>query len=240
MVTVLTVLVAAAYVVAAIVCVLDRSLRPPLLLMAGTITTVLEPLWGRLLGIGPFVPGDILRVGTTYTVPIWTLLGGGVLLALPPLVIAYGLRHHWWVQHYAVAWVFFISFVLFFLFVMVLESRWGVMFFARPQLPRSGLPETLLQAFLLAGISYGILYTFVATRHYALRIAFVSLLASGLAASVLLLGILCSPFWVARLLHQRDQIVLLGAGVSVLLVVWAIHLLASGLHEGRRQHLQWR
>ncbi len=240
MVPLLTVLAIAVYAAVAYIYWADKSLRPPLLLLAGSITTLSEPLWGRLFGIAPAVPGNVVRVGSTYSMPFWTFVGGGVLLAIPPLVIAYGLRHRWWSQHYAAAWGFFVSFVLFFLFIIGLEARWGVVLFARPLLPLSGLPEALLQALLLAAISFGLLYSFVATRHYALQIAFVPLLISGLAASLLLLGILCSPFWVARVLHQRDTVILIGALVSVLLVLWAIHLLASGMHAGRRQRLQWR
>jgi len=176
--------------------------------------------------------------------PIWTIVGGGVVLALPALVVFYGLRHHWWGLHYAWAWGFFLAFTLYFLFVTGLETRYNVTLFTRPRLPDGGAIEGLLTAVLLAGISFGLLYAFVTTRHYSLQIAVVPLLASGLAASTLLIGLLCSPFWVARLLYERanlrDQLVLGAALVSLLLVLWAVHLLASGLHAGRRQRLQWR
>ncbi len=236
----LATLVFAAYAAAAYLYWVDRSLRPLLLLLAGSITALLEPLWGRLFGGSLDVPGNVIRFGTLFMVPFWTIVGGGVLFALPPFVVVYGLRHHWWGRHYAAAWGFFLAFVLFFLIVVALEARSEIMLFAHPQLPRDGLVETLLHAVLLAGISYGLLYSFVSTRHYALQIAFVPLLFSGLAASLLFLGILCSPLWVARLLDQPARIVLVGAAVSVALLLWAIHLLASGLHAGRQQRLQWR
>lgn len=240
MVALLALLTLAAYAAAAFFLWADRSVRPLLLLVAGSIATLSQPLWSRLLGAPPDVPGDIVRVGTTYALPFWTFVGGGVLLALPALVIGYGLRHRWWGQHYAAAWGFFIAFVLYFMIIIALEARWNVALFARPRLPRAGLPEALLQALLLSSISFGLLYTLVATRHYSLQMAVFPLLASGLAASLLLMGILCSPFWVARLLDQRDAIILVAAAVSVILVLWAIHLLASGFHAGRQQRLQWR
>jgi len=186
------------------------------------------------------VPGNVIRFGETAMVPFWTVLGGGVLLAIPPLVVAYGLRHGWWRQHYVAVWAFFLTFVLFFLSVEALQSRSNIELFARVELPRAPRAESLLNAALLAGISLGLLYTFVATRHFGLQIAVMPLLAAGLAASLLLIGILCSPFWVARLLDQPERIVLVGAAVSAALVLWAIHLLASGLHINRHQHLQWR
>ena len=240
MVPLLAILTLAAYAAAAYLYWSDRSVRPPLLLVAGSVATFAQPLWSRLFASAPDVPGNVLRIGTSFMVPIWTILGGGVLLALPALIIVYGLRHGWWGQHYAAAWGFFLSFVLFFLIVGALEVRSGITLFALPQLPEDGLAETLFQSMLLAGISFGLLYTFVSTRHYALQIAFVPLLLSGLAASLLLLGILCSPLWVANLLDQPGRVILVSAAVSLALVLWAIHLLASGLHAGRQQRLQWR
>ncbi len=229
-----------AYVVAVYLLWTDRSLRPLLLLLSGSIATLPQPLWGRLLGGVSNVPGNVIRFGETAMVPFWTMLGGGVLLAIPPLVVAYGLRHGWWRQHYVAVWAFFLTFVLFFLSVEALQSRSNIELFARVELPRAPRAESLLNAALLAGISLGLLYTFVATRHFGLQMAVMPLLAAGLAASLLLIGILCSPFWVARLLDQPERIVLVGAAVSAALVLWAIHLLASGLHINRHQHLQWR
>ena len=229
-----------AYVVAVYLLWTDRSLRPLLLLLSGSIATLPQPLWGRLLGGVSNVPGNVIRFDETAMVPFWTVLGGGVLLAIPPLVVAYGLRHGWWRQHDGAVGAFFVTFVLFFLSVEALQSRSNIELFARVELPRAPRAESLLNAALLAGISLGLLYTFVATRHFGLQIAVMPLLAAGLAASLLLIGILCSPFWVARLLDQPERIVLVGAAVSAALVLWAIHLLASGLHINRHQHLQWR
>ena len=240
MLPLLSVLIVAAYAAAIYLYWADRSLRPLLLLIAGSIATLSQPLWGRLFASPATVPGSVLRVGTSFTIPFWTLLGGGVVLAIPALVVIYGLRHRWWSQHYAAAWTFFLVFVFFFLLFDRLETRSRIALFVRPQIPRDGMAESLLEAVLLAGISFGMLYTFVSTRHYALQIAFLPLLLSGLAASLLLFGILCSPFWVARLRDQPDRVLLIGAGISALLVLWAIHLLASGLHAGRMQRLQWR
>lgn len=240
MVPLLVFLSLAAYAVAAYLLWVDRSIRPLLLLLAGSISTLSQPLWARLFANKPIVPGNIIRVGALFDVPFWTVVGGGVLLAIPVLFVLYGLRHRWWVQHYATAWGFFICFVLFFLIVEAFLARSRIVLFSHPRLPQGGLAETILQAVLLAGISFGLLYTFVSTRHYALQIALLPMLLSGLATSLLLFGVLCSPYWVARFLNQSDRIMLASAAVSVLLVLWAIHLLASGLHAGRQQRLQWR
>lgn len=229
-----------AYALALLLLWADRSLRPLLLLLAGSVATLPQPLWSRLLGGTPSMPGNVISFGERVMIPFWTVLGGGVLLALPALIIAYGLRHRWWHQHYMAAWAFFLTFVLFFLGVEVLQARSNVVLFAGIVLPQSQRAESLLNAVLLAGISLGLLYAFVSTRHFALQIALLPLLFSGLAAALLLIGILASPFWVARLLDQPDRIMLIAAAVSAALVLWAIHLLASGFHMNRDQHLQWK
>ncbi len=240
MITWLTATTVLAYLLATLLLWRDRTLRPFLLLLAGSITTLSQPIWSRLFANAPQAPGNIVHFGEVASIPLWAMLGGGVLLALPPLFIVYGLRHGWWNQHYLAAWGFFVSFFLFFLILEVVQARSEIRLFVRPTLPRGGRAETLLHALLLAATSFGLLYAFVTTRHFALQIAMLPLLLSGLAASVLLFGILCSPLWVARLLDQPDRIVLIGAAVSALLLLWAVHLLASGLHEGRQQRLQWR
>lgn len=236
----LSVLVLAAYIVALYLFWADKSLRPLLLLFAGSGAMVAEPLWHRLFGSTPHVPGSVIQIGTFFVLPLWTLIGGGVIIAVPALVVLYGMRHRWWNLHYASAWIYFALFVLYFMVVDVWQVRSSLRLFADPQLPSRSLVEALFQALLLAGVSFGMLYTFVSTRHYALQIAVIPLLLSGIASGLLLFGILCSPFWVARLLQQSDRIQLVSAGISVILVLWGVHLLARGLHAGRLQHLQWR
>jgi hypothetical protein len=241
MVPLLTALAVVAYGIAAYLLWADRSWRPLLVLLAGSCATLLQPLWARIFGSTPNMPGNIINIGQVVSFPFWTVVGGGVLLALPALIVMYGLRRGWWVQHYVVDWGFFLLFVFFFMIVGAAELRNSVRIFAGPMLgSQLDLWEALFQAVLLAGVSYGLLYSFVATRHYALQIALVPMLVSGAATALLLYGILCSPFWVARLLHQTDRIQLVGAVISVFLVLWAVHLLASGLHAGRHQRLQWR
>ncbi len=100
MITWLTATTVLAYLLAALLLWRDRSLRPFLLLLAGSITTLSQPLWSRLFANAPEAPGNIVHLGEIASIPLWAILGGGVLLALPPLSIVYGLRHGWWNQHY--------------------------------------------------------------------------------------------------------------------------------------------
>lgn len=249
MVQALNLLASAAYALALFTAWQDRSVRPLLLLLAGSGAMLGQPLWARLFGNTTNLTGSALQIGHLYSLPYATIFLGGALLALPALVVSYGLRHHWWQQHYAASWVFFLLFVLFFLILDTIGLDNHIAIFARPQLDSIILLASLLQVLLLAGVSFGLLYSFVVTRHYALRIALLPLLLSGLAATFLFNGILASPFWVASFIEQRssltgsilpEQLILVAAVVAIALVLWGIHLLASGLHEGRLQRLQWR
>ncbi len=247
MVTALIALALVAYGAALALLWRDRSVRPLLLLLSGSIATLAQPLWARLFGTPPALPGALLHLGS-LSLSVGTIIGGGVLLGLPALVVFYGLRLRWWGRHYAACWGYFLFFVLVFLIVDAVGLRSQLAVFARPTLPTARLPEVLLHVALLAGTSFGMLYSFVVTRHYALRIALVPLLLSGLAAALLFNGILASPYWVVRFLQSRstlsavdrDRLVLGAVVITLALVLWGVHLLASALHANRRQGLKWR
>ncbi|GAC1538198.1 MAG: hypothetical protein NVS2B7_09000 [Herpetosiphon sp.] len=238
-----------AYGVALFLLWTDHTYRPLLLLTSGSIAMLGQPLLARLFGTTLPDGGRLIHLGQSYVVPASIVLAGGVLFGSPPLIVLYGLRHGWWGRHYATGWGFYLMFVLFFLIIDVIGLSRSTVIFARPQLGDALLLEGFLQILLLSGISFGILYAVVATRHFALRIALLPLLLSGLVAELLFYGVFGSPFWVLSLLHQQSQItgtalpawvVAAGALVSIGLTLWGVHLLASGLHEGRAQRLQWR
>lgn len=219
---------------------LERSLRYLLLLIAGHLAMLLTPLWQRVYRITP-VDGAALELLGRIEVPWALLLGGGPLLALPALAFYYGLRHRWWPRHYAAIWLGYAVFVIYFLLIEALLERSGAGLFSNTLLVRDTLlPATVVQAVLLSGVSLGMLYTLVSTRHYALEVAVVPLLLCGIIAALLFLGIFASPLWVSALLGQSGLIVTAAGGVSLALVLWGVHLLASGLHANRRQQLLWR
>jgi hypothetical protein len=227
------------YAVAIVLLVRERSLRYLLMLAAGHITMLLTPIWQVLYGIEPVGGGLSLPGG--FEVPWALLIGGGPLLALPPLLLYYGLRHGWWPRHYAAIWLSYAVFLIYFLLLEAILERSGTGLFSSAVIVEDTfVPAQLVQAILLAGVSLGMAYALVSTRHYALEVAFAPLVLSGMVSAALFLGILASPLWVSGLLDQRGLIVTSGALVSLLLVLWGVHLLASGLHAGRRQQFVWR
>jgi hypothetical protein len=218
----------------------ERSYGYVLALFAGHLAMLLTPVWQRAYAVTTVSEGGLSLFGR-YDVPWALLLGGGAILALPAIAFRYGLRNRWWPRHYAIIWAGYAVFVVYFALVEAILERTGSPFFTSTLLLRDTvIPGSLAQALLLAGVSLGILYTMVSTRHYALQVAIVPLLFSGVAASILFLGIFASPLWVAGLLDQDGWIMTAAALVSLALVLWGVHLLANGLHSSRLQQLVWR
>lgn len=228
------------YAVAIILLWRERSLRYVLMLLAGHLALLLLPLWQLLYQVMP-TPAAGLNLLNRYTIPWSVLLGGGPALALPSIIFYYGLRHRWWPRHYAIIWLYYALCVIYFLVLETFLERSGAFLFSSTLIVGNRLIRAeLIQAVLLGGVSLGMSYAVISTRHYALQVALVPLLLGGIVAALLFLGIFASPLWVAGLLQQGGLIVTVGALVSLGLVLWGVHLLASGLHAGRRQRFVWR
>lgn len=228
------------YVLAAVLLWRERSLRYLVMLVAGHVTMLLMPLWQRLYQIDA-TQGAQLPSFAPFEIGWPVIIGGGVLVALPALVFYYGLRHRWWPRHYAAIWMGYASFVAYFIIIERLMAQIGTSLIAESLVVADArVPGPIVQAVLVAGVSLGMLYALVSTRHYGLNVAIVPLLLSGIVASLLFLGIFASPLWVAGLLGQSGVLATGGALVSLLLVLWGVHLLASGLHAGRGQQFVWR
>lgn len=218
----------------------ERSLRYLLMLLAGHVTMLLTPIWQRIYAIDTVDGASLAQLGR-FELPWSLIIGGGTLLALPPLIFRFGLRRRWWPRHYAAIWLGYLVFVIYFLLVERLLASSGVQLFTDALVVgNTSIPASIIQAVLIGGVSLGMLYALVSTRHYALEVALLPLLLSGIVSSLLFLGIFASPLWVAGLLAQSGLLVTSGALVSLALVLWGVHLLASGLHAGRRQQLLWR
>ena len=228
------------YLLALFVLWREGSLRYLLILLAGHMLMLLVPFWQQVYEVTP-IEGVGPSLFGRFTIPWSLLIGGGPVVALPSLIFYYGLRHGWWSRHYLAIWMSYISFVMYFLFVEAVLVRNGALLFAGGViLGERAIPAEIIQAVLLGGVSLGMAYTLVSTRHYALQVALVPLLLSGVVAALLFLGIFASPLWVMGLLKQEGWMVIGSALVSLALVLWGVHLLASGLHAGRRQQFMWR
>ncbi|WP_029214417.1 hypothetical protein [Kallotenue papyrolyticum] len=224
----------------------ERSVCYLLTLIGGHLAMLLMPLWERAYQLAPADgAGLVLADGVAIAWPV--LIYGGVLLVLPALLFYYGLRHRWWPRHYAVLWTGYAVAVLYFAVVDAGLERGNQGLIGLSHLAAAAIvPPTLTQAMLLAGVSLFVLYAMISTRHYGLQMALVPLLLAAIVGSLLFLGILGGPLWVAGLLAQqgvldeRGWLISLATLISLLLVLWGVHLLAAGLHSGRRQHLVWR
>lgn len=230
----------AIYAVGAFLVWQARSARFALLLVAGHLAMLLTPLWQRLYGLDS-LDGRLLSIFGAYRVPLPVLIAGGALLAFPVMLFNYGLRRRLWPRHYAAIWAGYGAFVVYFLLIdRLLQASGSALFDDSSVAAVTRLPASLVQAMLIAGVAVGMLYAMVSTRHYGLEAALLPLLLSGVASSLVFLGVFGSPLWVAGLLRQSGLVAFAGGLVCLALVLWGVHLLASGLHAGRRQQFVWR
>jgi hypothetical protein len=221
----------------------EGTLRYLLVLLAGHIAMLSTPLWARLYRF-VITEETGLSIFGLAQVPWNLVLGGGVLLVLPALIFYYGLRHGFWACHYAALWGTYIVFALYFLvyerlFAGLISLQGSVL----EVLDDTPFPAPFMIALLLAGVSLGIVYVVVSTRHFAFHIAVMPLLLSGLISMLVFLGIFASPLWIISLIGLTEVSMWAiwgGILISLGLVLWGIHLLASVLHAGRSQHFVWR
>ncbi len=232
-----------AYVLAALLFYREHTLRYFLMLFAGHAAMLMTPLWERLYQL-EIAEGPGISLFDLANVSWALLLGGGILLALPALVFYYGLRHRWWPSHYAALWAVYVLFALYFLVLeRIFSDTLSLEGSTLERLADTPLAPVFVLVLLLAGVELGMLYVLVSTRHYALQIALIPLLLSGVVSMLLFLGIFASPLWIVSLIGIDDLplwVTLGGVGVSLALVLWGVHLLASGLHAGREQEFIWR
>lgn len=227
-----------AYALAALLLWRDRAWRAPLVLLAGGLTVLLLPFWLYLYRMMPAdtQTNEVFGIGAT-TAAVF----GGPLIALPALLFCAGLSQRWWSRHYAFVWIGYIAFALYFLAVgrLVLNSN------ILPTITLFGSSQGIILAvlpLLMAGVTLGVVFTLISTRDYPILVAFLTVALSGVISTALFWGLLGSPLWAARFFGFDDpsSTMVWGLiGVTVLLVLWGVHLLASVLHAGRRHGFAW-
>lgn len=227
-----------AYAVAALLLWRERAWRAPLMLFAGSLAVLSLPFWMLLYRA---VPGQN-NVLSTFGVEVGeAAIFGGPLVALPALLFCAGMGQRWWPRHYALVWLGYISFVLYFFLIGWIVVEEGIV----PALSLLGLNEDVvvgLLILLMAGVSLGIVYVTITSRDYAAFLAFLAIIISGIFGTLLFWGLLGAPLWATWLLGLSTiprWVALVLAGACAILVLWGVHLVASVLHAGRRRGFAW-
>jgi hypothetical protein len=205
-------------------------------LVAGHLAALPSPLWQMLYGFR-YAPSlatvyALERDGMTYALP-WVALIGAWTLMLPPLAIFYLQRRGWWFSGYVSGLMTFAMFVLYHMLVETIGTRAGWWGYAEGgQLP-FGLSQMMLAALMQGLVSLGALAALVLTRHYALGSLLGFLLPVPLLLSLLVHGLLGAPLYTVLLLRAQSWAGVIGMAGTLGLVLWAAHIVASGLAQQR-------
>jgi hypothetical protein len=207
----------------------ERSWSYLLALIAGQLAALLDPLWQRLYGFA-FDPGlGIARQILGGPLPTAVFWSSAWFYTLPALVVLYLYRHRWWFSSYTAALLTYGVFLLYHLLIQSLGRASGVWRFLRTDPLPFNIAPPLLSAILGALVSLMLLYMLLATHRYSLISLAAIVLPSALLCSLLVHGVLGAPLWVPVLLNAQRWALMLGTVGTLALVVWAVHIGASGI-----------
>jgi hypothetical protein len=198
-------------------------------LVAGHLAALLDPLWQLLYGFS-FAP-ELATFATLLGRPLPTtvLISSAWYYTLPGLAVLYLYRNRWWFSGYTTALLTFGIFLLYHLLMQSLGTRLEIWSFTRSDALPLDIGPTLLSALLGALVSLMLLYLLLATHRYGLPSLLLVVLPSVLMASLLVHGVLGAPLWVPVLLEAQRWALTLGMLGTLGLVLWAIHIGASGI-----------
>lgn len=206
----------------------ERTWHYLVMIGAGHLAALLDPLWQRLYGV-EFAQSLALLQTPLGRVPLAVLISSAWFYTLPAMVVLYLYRHRWWFGTYTAALLTYGVFLLYHLLMQSLGTRRELWRFVRSEPLPFNLTPALLSAVLAALVSLLLLYMLLATHRYGLVSMVLVVLPSALLISLLVHGILGAPLWVSMLLNAQRWALSLGAVGTLALVAWAIHISASGI-----------
>lgn len=207
----------------------DQSWNYLVALIAGHLAAPLDPLWQLLYGFS-FAPDlATFRVLLGQPLPTVVLISSAWYYTLPALAVLFLYRNRWWFSGYATALLTYSIFLLYHLLMQSLGTRLEMWSFVRADVLPLNIAPALLSAVLGALVSLIVLYLLLATHRYGLPSLLLVVLPSVLLASLLVHGVLGAPLWVPVLLEAQRWALTLGMLGTLGLVLWAIHIGASGI-----------
>jgi hypothetical protein len=205
--------------------------RTPLYLFAlaaGHLSALASPLWRTLYGIEYNPAFSSVETLLGQAVPLPVVLGAGWYYPLPALVVFYLASTRWWFPGALTGVLTYLIFLLYHLLIETIGLRtqaWGYEVMVLPL----GLSTPLLAAIMGGLISYGLLYVLLAVGRSTWPSMLLAVLPAPTLLSLLILGLLGAPLWIARLLDGQDWAVLAGMLSTIVLLVWAAQIITAGI-----------
>lgn len=232
MTVVIVLLTIAAYGLAGVLWYRDHAPNYLVALLAGHLGTLPSPLWQRLYQFSY----ESSMQATVYT--LWghslprMVFVAGWLGLLPPLIVLYLHRRHWWFPGYIAGLLTFGLFVLYHMLIEIVGTRNNWWSYTGGVLPL-GIQVTFLSALMNGLVSLGMLSLLILTRRYSWTSLLLLLLPGMLLLSLFVHGLLGAPLYTVLLLRTilttqgwANAIGMLG---TLGLLLWGAHVVASSI-----------
>ncbi len=199
-------------------------------LWSGHIGALAAPLWAYLYAVDYAADLSVLQTlfGHTLFWPIF--LASAWFYSLPALLVFGLYRSNWWFPNYLSVVLTYGVFLFYHLIIELLGLRMAIWSYAAAGLPL-GLSHALLSAIMGALVSLGLLYVLLLVYRFGWLNMLLALLPTTLLLSLLIHGLLGAPLWIARLLTAQTWAVSLGLASTAILLVWAAHIVCSGMER---------
>jgi hypothetical protein len=207
-----------------------------LALLAGHVGALASPFWPLLYATSYRADMSVFLHMMDQPLPWLLFVASAWFYTLPALLVLYLYILQWWVAGYFTGLV---TYGVFLFYHTVLESiglRVGLWSYTNAIALPLGVSNALVSTLMAALISLIFLYVLLLTRRFSLISMLLVLVPSVLLITVLVRGVLGAPLWVALTLQDwqerlasQDWVVTLGALGTIVLLAWAVHIVARGL-----------
>lgn len=204
-------------------------------LVSGHIGALASLLWPVLYDVS--YRSDFGALFTVLGQPLLGILfvGSAWFYTLPALVVLYLYAAHWWFSGYLTG---LITYGVFLFYHTIFESiglRSSVWVYTNPVPLPLGLSQALISTLMAALISLMVLYLLLLTYRSSFVSMLLALVPATLGSNLLVRGLLGAPFWLTLKLGVQDWMVSIGALSTLVLLAWAVHIVAWGMSRIERE-----
>lgn len=205
-------------------------------LLAGHISSLPSPLWQELYRFSYSPQWTPLYTAFGNPLPRLVFIAAWTWM-IPPLVIFFLYRHHWWEPGYFIGLLTFVLFVVYYLIIETLGLRANWWRYDGVAALPLGLRVTFLSALMNALVGLGTLSLLILTRRYAWLSLLLLLLPMPLILSLFVNGLLGAPLYTALLLQAQSWAGVIGLIGTLGLLLWGAHIVASAFEGQRSERL---
>lgn len=200
-----------------------------LALLSGHIGVLFSPLWPLLYDFT--YRSDLIAIFSLlgHPLPATLFIAAAWYYSLPALIVLYLYSAHWWFSGYFTG---IITYGVFLFYHTIFESiglRSNFWLYTSTTPLPLGLSSALISTLMSALISLVLLYLLLLIHRSVWGNLAIVLLPATLGSNLFVRGLLGAPFWITLKLGVQDWMVSIGALSTLILLAWAIHIVAWGM-----------